>query len=72
MIWWWLIELIVVAIVAVAMTPKTESQPPAGLDQFTIPTAKVGREIPVLFGTKLIRSSNVVWYGDLKTEPIRS
>jgi hypothetical protein len=36
------------------------------LDQLDIPTAEIGKEIPVLFGTKKVTSPNVVWYGDLR------
>jgi hypothetical protein len=51
--------------------PKTESARPAGLDEFKVPTAEVGREIPVLFGTKKIQAPNVVWFGDLKLQPVK-
>ena len=27
--------------------------------------------LPVLFGTRVIRQANVVWYGDVKTTEIR-
>jgi len=54
-----------------APKPKTPDEPEAaGLDQFRLPTAQVGREFPVLFGRKKITSQNVVWYGDLDIEEI--
>ena len=34
-------------------------------------TAEEGREIPVLFGTRYISSTNVVWYGDVRTVAIK-
>ena len=62
--------MIVVAIVAVATAPSPQNAKPAGLNEFDIPTASVGREIPVLFGTRDIKGANVVWYGDLSVQPI--
>ena len=71
MVWWYLVVFIVALVAAYAMMPKPQSQPPAGLGDFTVPTAEEGREIPVLFGTKDVSGPNVVWYGDLRVEPIR-
>ena len=49
----------------------TPAPPPsAGLQDFDVPVATDGKEIPVLFGTREITQPNVVWYGDLKTRPI--
>lgn len=44
---------------------------PATVRDFDAPIAVDGKEIPVLFGTREITHPNVVWYGDLKTVPIR-
>lgn len=69
---WWFVAIFVVAlVVAYSMRPKTQSTKPSGLEDITTPTAEDGREIPVLFGTRIIEGSNLVWYGDLKTEAIR-
>ncbi|MDE1998016.1 MAG: hypothetical protein KGI52_03700 [Burkholderiales bacterium] len=35
-------------------------------------TATEGTPIPVVFGEVLIRTSNVVWYGDLRVDPIKA
>lgn len=51
--------------------PKAQSAPPAGLGDFSLPTAEDGREIPVLFGTKDITGPNVVWYGDFYAVAVR-
>lgn len=69
--WWYVAVFIVALVVSYAMTPKPQSQPPAGLGDIKAPTAEEGREIPVLFGTRDLESPNVVWYGDLKTVAIR-
>lgn len=69
---WFFVAIFVVAlVVAFAMRPKPQTQKPASLEDFTVPTAEEGREIPVLFGTRLIEGSNLVWYGDLRSAAIR-
>lgn len=50
--------------------PKPRHAQPTGLEQFSVPTAEEGRAIQVLFGKKYIKGPNVVWYGDLKSEPV--
>ena len=42
-----------------------------GIGDFDAPVATDGKEIPVLFGTREVTQANVVWYGHLKTVPIR-
>jgi len=70
---WMFFAGIALALVAVyALAPKPPTTPPAGLNEIKAPTATEGREIPVLFGCREIISANVVWYGDLKTTPIKS
>jgi hypothetical protein len=71
MVWWYIVVFIVALVAAYAKMPKPQSQPPAGLGDIKAPTAEEGREIPVLFGTRDIEGPNVVWYGDLRVEPIR-
>lgn len=72
MVWWYIIIFIVALVIgATAMSPKSRSQPPAGLGDFKVPTAEEGREIPVLFGTRDCEGPNVVWYGDLRVIPIK-
>lgn len=70
----WVYAIVFIASLAVSYTmrPKPETRPPAGLDEIQAPTAEVGREIPVLFGTRKMESPNVVWYGDLRTVPVKS
>lgn len=43
----------------------------AAFEDFEVPTAKAGREIAVLFGTRDISGANVVWYGDLRTKKVK-
>jgi hypothetical protein len=66
-----LVILIVASFVAAALAPKPPRPKPASLEDFDVPTAEEGRPIPVVFGTVEITGSNVLWYGDLKSEEIR-
>jgi len=69
---WWYVALFIVSYAVVYATrPKIQPQKPAGIDEFQVPTAEAGREIPVLFGTKDLNGPNVVWYGDLRTSAIK-
>src|SRR5262249_40596648 len=50
--------------------PKVEDAKPAGLGDFKFPTATEGRPVPVIWGTVKQEGPNVVWYGDLRQDPI--
>jgi hypothetical protein len=66
-----LVVLVVAAVISYALAPKPPTQPPPALEDFTVPTAEEGRPVPVVFGEVWITGSNVLWYGDLSTTPIR-
>ncbi len=70
--WVQLILLVVSYIVSAALAPKPPKPKSAALEDFDIPLAEQGRPIPVVFGTMLISGPNVLWYGDLRTTPIKS
>jgi hypothetical protein len=53
------------------LAPKPQNAKPASLEDFDIPTAEEGIEIPVVFGTVSVKNPNVMWYGDLDTDAIR-
>ena len=63
--------LIVSVLIQYALQPKTPQPQAAELKDFDAPTADEGRPVPVVFGTVLLRGSNVVWYGDLEADPIK-
>jgi hypothetical protein len=69
--WWYVAVFIVALVVAYAMTPKPTDAKPRTLSDVTAPTAEDGREVPVLFGTKMLEGPNCVGYGDLKAVAIR-
>jgi hypothetical protein len=64
--------MLILSMVSYYISRKNQPEPvapkPAALEDFSVPTAEIGREIPVLFGTRWIKSPNVVWYGDLMIE----
>lgn len=64
-----LVMSVISAAIASLLAPKPE-KPVAG--QLEVPTAEEGGNIPVCFGTNLVKQSNVIWYGDAKVDPIYS
>lgn len=69
--WWYIAAMVVMVIASYALAPKAQTEPPPGIGEIKAPTAEEGREIPVLFGTRNIKSPNVVWYGDIRTVAIK-
>jgi hypothetical protein len=70
--WAFIAGFAIALIASYALTPKPQSMKPAGINEIEAPTAEEGREMPVLFGCREIKSPNVVWYGHLKTTAIKS
>lgn len=69
--WPAIIAIIAAIIIAFTMRPKPQNRLPEALEDVDAPTAEEGREIPVLFGTRLIEGPNLVWYGDFKSSAIQ-
>src|SRR6056297_1913564 len=71
---WWLTALIWSAVFVVSEIirpkPRIENARPAGLGEFSFPTATEGRAVPIIWGTVRIKAPNVVWYGDLTVRRI--
>ena len=70
--WVELVWLVISVIISYALGPKPPEPKPASLSDFSIPTASSGRPIPVVYGSGVVTGANVVWYGDLRTTPIKS
>jgi hypothetical protein len=68
--WIQLIVLIIAAVLTYALTPKPKQPNPDSLSDVSIPTIEVGKPTSVAFGEVWIDDSNVLWYGDLATQPI--
>ena len=66
-----LASVILSLITAIIFKPKSQAQPPAGLNELKLPIAEDGAEIPVVFGCRYLRGANCVWYGDYRTTPIK-
>jgi len=51
--------------------PQIEDARPAGLGDFSFPTATEGRVIPLVFGRNKLKGPNVIWYGDLTQDAVK-
>jgi hypothetical protein len=58
-------------VLSYAFSPKPPAQKSLQPEEVKTPTANEGDPIPVLFGTKTIRATNVVWCGDVRAVPIK-
>lgn len=67
-----LLVFVVSALIQAALAPRPPQPKPATISDFDVPTAEEGRPIPVVFGEVLLLGLNVVWYGDLYAEPIKT
>ena len=68
----YIIYAVIVVILAVALQPKPPGAKPSALSDIDVPTAEEGRPIPKVFGTYVVQSPNIVWYGDLGYRAIKS
>jgi hypothetical protein len=70
----WIYWIVMLVGVAYSMSNKPKTQRPSALtlDDVKIPLVEIGKEIPVLFGTRDIEDPHVIWYGDLRTVPVKS
>jgi len=67
---WNLIIWVVFTVLSALLAPKPKPPKPAALSEFDVPTAENGRPIPVVLGTCWIKSPNIIWFGDLRSDPI--
>lgn len=65
------VQLLIAVVISIFTAPKPVTPKPASLSDFDMPTAEPGRNLPVVFGTVLMRDPNVVWYGDFAYSKIR-
>lgn len=66
---WFFVKLVIAVGLSLLLAPKPQSSNanPATKEDFDVPTAEDGKEMPVIFGEIIVQSSNIVWYGDLKS-----
>lgn len=62
---------IALSFVTYMLQPKPKKPAPGIVEDSSVPLAKASDPIPKIYGTCYIKSSNVVWYGDLRTTPIK-
>ena len=70
MIYYEIAVLIVTAILSYALRPKQQTPPPDQLSDVSVPTIEIGKPVSVAFGTVWVDDSNILWYGDLSSQPI--
>ncbi|MES0340690.1 MAG: hypothetical protein ABUK08_00080 [Candidatus Humimicrobiaceae bacterium] len=70
--WGYVVVLIISLLVAYATAPKAPEPKPPVLADIEVPTAEQGRPIPVIFGTRILKSPNVIWYGDLRYKAVKA
>lgn len=68
---WTAIIAIVSLAIGVALTFRPIKRINPIIPPFEAPTAQEGLTIPVLFGTRNFKNPNVVWFGDVKTMPVK-
>ncbi len=70
--WGWIVAQIVIAVISYVLRPK----PPTPLQAVAAtsldhPEPLEGESIYVVFGTRDIAATNVVWYGNFRAVPIK-
>ncbi|MDQ7965921.1 phage tail protein [Pseudomonas plecoglossicida] len=62
--------MLIMMVVAMRMAKTPDNAKAAGIEDFSFPTA-AERPVQVLYGTRKLGGSNVLWYGDLSTKAIK-
>ncbi|MCK2116538.1 phage tail protein [Pseudomonas juntendi] len=62
--------MLIMMVVAMRMAKTPDNAKAAGIEDFSFPTA-AERPVQVLYGTRKLGGSNVLWYGDLSTRAIK-
>lgn len=62
--------MLIMMVVAMRMAKTPDNAKAAGMEDFSFPTA-AERPVQVLYGTRKLGGSNVLWYGDLSTRAIK-
>lgn len=71
--WFYWVILIISIIISVATASKPKSAKPPSLSDFSdMPGVEDGVEITDVGGMAWIPNSNMLWYGNLRTSPIKA
>lgn len=66
-----IIWLVVMILLSDILAPSPEDQAKRGnIQSIDFPTATEGRPIPIVYGTVVLKSLNMLWYGDLKSKAV--
>ena len=71
---WWAVAALVISVAAsyvMSSQVAASTRSPSTLEDFDVPTAEDGKQMPVIFGTVTLKSSNIVWYGDLDYKEVK-
>lgn len=71
---WWAVAALVISVAAsyvMSSQVASSTRSPSTLEDFDVPTAEDGKQMPVIFGTVTLKSSNIVWYGDLDYKEVK-
>ncbi len=69
--WVYVAILVASLVLSYALAPKPPQPKAPEISDVDAPTAEEGKAIPVVFGTVWVTGPNVIWYGDLRTTPIK-
>lgn len=71
--WVWAIAMLITSAVISAVTqPKPQKPKPAALEDFDFPQIEEGSPQTVIFGEVIVEDQFILWYGNLRTTPIKS
>lgn len=70
---WWQVALWAVSLVVSILTrPKPKVPPPPTFEDLKIPNSEEGHEIPVIFGSPIVKAAFIANYGGHRTRSIRT
>lgn len=56
--------MVAIMIISYALMPKPKMPKPEAAKEMEGPTSEAGKEIPVIFGTLIVKGPNCLWSGD--------
>ncbi len=67
---------LVLAVLAIVLAVTLQSQPPTqqppSISELEVPTAEQGRPIPKVFGRRVVKSPNIVFYGNISYKDVKA
>ncbi|MCD9097036.1 hypothetical protein [Luteimonas fraxinea] len=70
--WVYIIVMLLSIAISLAMMPKPQNAKPPALADFDAPVSEDGRDVAWLHGECWMKDPNVLWWGRLRTTPIRT